>query len=132
MISKFVFLFSFLAQGGGVRNTAHLFRIGRSTMQALIPEVCKAIVDVLSPVYMPNFTEEMWLKIAKDYEDKWNMSHVLGALDGRHFSIQKPPRAGSIFYNYKKFHSIVLLALCDAQKRFTWYNLGHYGKEFVH
>ena len=122
-----IFLNSFLAQGGSVNATAILFRIGSSTMKCLIRDVCKVMAETLLPIYMPTLNEENWTKIAHNFENRWQMNHCLGALDGRHFSLRKPPKAGSIFYNYKKFHSMVLLATCDAEKRFTWYNVGHYG-----
>ena len=50
----------------------------------------------------------------------WNFHHVLGALDGKHIPIRFPAHGGSQFYNYKGYHSIVLIALLDATYRFMW------------
>lgn len=105
-----------------------MFRIGTSTMQAILPEVCQAIADVLIPTYLPNFDEDNWKKMAKEFENKWNLPNCMGALDGKDFELKKPPKSGSLFYCYKKYFSMVLLALCDANKRFTWFNVGAYGK----
>ena len=97
-------------------------------MFKLINEVCSAIVEKLMPIYFPPLTKNTWLKIANEYETLWHVPHCLGALDGKHFNLKKPPKSGSIFHNYKNFFSVVLMATCDAYRRFTWFNLGDYGK----
>lgn len=124
-----ILIFRLLAQGNTIRTNAWLFRIGRSTMQGLLKEVCQVIVDVLVSICLPILNEDTWKRVSSEYQEKWNMPHCLGALDGRHMALKKPPHSGSMFYNYKKFFSMVLLGICDAYKRFIFFNVGHYGKE---
>ena len=48
----------------------------------------------------------------------------LGALDGTHFSVKHPIGLESDYYNYKKFHSIIILAVVNANLMFTYVNVG--------
>lgn len=115
------------AQGNSLSFNATIFRVGKSTMSSILKEVCRFLIDVLKLVYIPDFDKNTWLRISEEFEDLWNLLHRLRALDGKHFKIEKPANSGSIFFNYKKFFSIVLLAICDTHKRFIWFNVGQYG-----
>ncbi|KAF2897014.1 hypothetical protein ILUMI_09163, partial [Ignelater luminosus] len=54
----------------------------------------------------------------------WNMPNCIGAIDGKHISIQSPFKSGTRFYNYKHFYSIHLMAICDADYKFIFVDIG--------
>lgn len=44
--------------------------------------------------------------------------HCIGAIDGKHITIRKPPGTGSYYFNYKQSFSIVLMTIVNANYEF--------------
>ena len=76
---------------------------------------------------MPIPSEVEWHTIADDFFMRWNFPNCIGAIDGKHVMIQCPVNSGSLFYNYKSYFSIVLLAVASADYRFVMVDIGAYG-----
>lgn len=123
-----LFYFRFLATGDSLKTISFSFRLGHTTVQEIVNETCKIITETLLEEMLPRPTTEMWLSIANDFYTNWNFPNCLGALDGKHVTVQAPANSGSMFFNYKKTFSIVLLALVDARYNFIAVNVGSYGK----
>ena len=64
-------------------------------------------------------TPEGWKELEAEFRLRWNVPNAIGALDGKHVVIRKPSKSGSPLHNYKGFFSVVLVALIDAEYRFS-------------
>ena len=95
----------------------------------IIEETCDVFWYTLSGFLRVLTGADDWKNIAKEFEQRWKFPHALGPLDGKHVVMQAPPRSGSMFFNYKKTHSIVLLAVCNAQYEFTLVDIGDTGRQ---
>lgn len=117
-----------MATGCSFEDLADFFKCGTSTASKIVHDVCRLIWDKLQPIHLPTCNKTMWLDIANKFKKKANFPNCLGAVDGKHIRIIHPPRSGSLFFNYKHFFSIVLMAVCDADYLFVYVDVGAYGK----
>ena len=94
-------------------------------MCKIIKETCSAIWEALIETYLkPPNTPEQWKKISEDFR---NMPHCCWAIDGKHIAIKCPGNTRSLHYKYKRFYSIVSMAVCDAHYLFSFVNISDYG-----
>jgi len=73
-------------------------------------------------------TEEEWKTVSREFYNNWNYPNCLGALDGKHVVVIKPPKSESMFMNYKQTFSVVLMAVVDANYKFLYVNVGAQGR----
>lgn len=66
--------------------------------------------------------------MADGFQTRCNFPNCLGAIDGKHILIRPPGGSGSYYYNYKGSHSIVLMAICDANSEFLYVDVGANGR----
>lgn len=117
-----------LATGASYAELMYSFRVAKNTISLFVPKVLEAVIQEYFDEVLPAIvTPEQWQKIAHDFQTKWNLPHACGALDGKHVRIKKPKDSGSLFYNYKGFFSIILLAIVDADYKFIWVSVGANG-----
>ena len=108
----------FLATGNSYASLQYSFRVSKSAISRFVPQVCQAIIDVYqNETLVCPTTPEQWENVASEFSKKWNYHNCIGALDGKHVAMKKPHHGGSLYFNYKKFHSIVLMAVADANYR---------------
>lgn len=124
------------------------FRIGKSTTSNIIRETTNLIWKKMQFVF-PNPSKAMWEDIALSFGNRWGFPNCLGAIDGKHviiqvlkfsllfyniynnvnkfISIKAFPNHNSLTFNYKHSHSIVLMAVADADYKFILVDIGALG-----
>ena len=120
-------VYSYLSTGDSYNTLAATFHLGVSTVHYIIKDTCLAIWNELKDEFMPIPKMQDWRKIESEFWTWWNFPNCIGAIDGKHIMLQAPARSGSVFYNYKGTFSIVLMAIVDAQYRFTFIDVGACG-----
>ena len=70
--------------------------------------VCDAVVAVnADDNNQPRAEPHQRQDVAEPSEAKWQVTHILGALNGKHDAIGCPKHGGSLYFNNKGYHYIV-------------------------
>ncbi|XP_069832739.1 uncharacterized protein [Dendropsophus ebraccatus] len=117
-VPRLLITLRFLATGESYASLHLQFQVGKSTISGIVRCTCGVIWEHLQPIVMPSPTREIWLRSAAGFQSVANFHNCIGAVDGKHIRVQQPPRSGSLYYNYKKFFSVVLIAVVDGTYRF--------------
>lgn len=100
-----------------------------STVSLHVNECLSAIVNRLLRKAMPQPKHDDFQRIINEYYEQWQFPNCCGAIDGKHVRIRNPAHAGSSYFNYKEFNSIVLMAIVDANYKFIAVDVGSFGRE---
>ena len=116
----------YLVTGDAQCTGAASYRISPSAVSRIITETCDAIWTSLKRMHYLDCPSNVskWKSVAQEFKSKWDFPHVVGALDGKLLVIQAPHNSGFAYVNYKKMHSILLLAVCNAKYEFTMVDIG--------
>ncbi|CAJ0594880.1 unnamed protein product [Cylicocyclus nassatus] len=118
----------FVAQRMSFRAYALDLGMGKSTVSNIVKQVTEAIICVLHNQAFPPLTHEKFEDVATKTQERFDYPRAVGFIDGKHINIQKPARSGSVFWNYKHYYSIILLAIADADYRIMAYDIGAAGR----
>lgn len=118
-----------LGRGDYPYTVAEMTGLGESTVRVVVREVCESLIKRLwlesVTQFFPKTSEQLEEKIL-DTEQLWQFP-CWGAVDGCHLSICCPrggQQSQKEYHNFKNFYSIVLMAIVDAECRFTWASVG--------
>jgi len=95
----------------------------------IVKETLTALKQMLMPLFLPNPTTIDYKVKANEFYTKWNFPNCILAIDGKHVRIRCPNNSGSLYFNYKDYFSIVLLAMVDANYKFIAIDVGSFGRE---
>lgn len=77
---------------------------------------------------MPLPITQEFKQIAERFYSLWNILNCIGAVDGKHVRIEKLSNSGSNNFNYKDYHSVILMTCCDSDGLFTMIECGYAGR----
>lgn len=115
--------------GDSMTSIHYLYRVSLPSVSITVKAVCCALWTCLQPIHLPSSEHINWRDKAEGFDNLWNFPNCIGAIDGKHIAVQAPAKSGSLYYNYKGFYSIVLLAICDAKYKFVAVDIGAAGRE---
>ena len=135
LLSHFHLLFKlfifcrYLATGTTFTALHYDFRLGISTIRKIVLSVCNALWNTLKNEFFPDPTEERWRELSGVFRKCSHLPNCLEAIDVKHITVTKFPRSGSVNLSYKYYYSIVLMAVADSDYKFTYFDIGAYGKD---
>ncbi|MCO5597746.1 hypothetical protein L7F22_051827 [Adiantum nelumboides] len=109
-----------LAHNESTFHIANTFGIGESTVRKYCNIIVELLVTKLRPHYISIPSGEKLHNIIADFQTLTLLPNVCGAIDGSHIKLAKKPNMEHIPAQYwcrHHFHSVLLQAICDVQKR---------------
>ncbi|XP_071978391.1 uncharacterized protein [Engystomops pustulosus] len=117
----------FLATGDSFTSLHFEFLVGTSTIAGIVRSTCEIIWERLKATVMPKPTAQQWMEIADGFYSAAEFPNCVGALDGKHIRVKKPPHSGPNQQKFRQWSSLVLLGIADHNHRFVTIDIGSYG-----
>lgn len=121
---KFLAALHFFGHGNYQKPTAdnRLFAMSQSSVSRSISIVTKELVKLAEVFIKFPTTNEEIASTKMHFLSKLRMPGIIGAIDGCHIAIQQPSakKNGYLYYNRKRYYSLNMLAVCDANMRITY------------
>ncbi|CAF2774815.1 unnamed protein product [Rotaria sp. Silwood2] len=112
-----------------LRTVSNLLGIGINTAGVLLHEFCDVMIDLFLHKLIKFPTTDVEIReTIQGFFTKFDYPSCLGSLDGTHIQIKPPLGAEPDYYNYKKYHSVIMLATVNSDLLFTYINVGAPGR----
>ncbi|XP_049273736.1 uncharacterized protein LOC125759317 [Rhipicephalus sanguineus] len=102
------------------RTIAHLFGVGRSTVNVVWRQFSTAVIQQLESQWICMVRRADMADHVREFFAVTGFPQAVGALDGCHFPVSPPKKHATDYYNYKGWYSMILLALVDHRYRFRY------------
>jgi len=94
----------------------------QASVSRIITEVTRVLTEkAKTEIKFPSSANDL-MKTARDFSRLANFSRVIGAIDVTHIPIKAPYVDEHIYVNRKRFHSLNLQVVCNADGLITSYN----------
>ncbi|XP_048345022.1 uncharacterized protein LOC125428625 isoform X2 [Sphaerodactylus townsendi] len=112
----------YLANQNSFRDVKQQFGVGLTTVADAVHHFCRAVRDTLfkKVVRFVDPVDQVMAGFAN-----LGFPQCIGAIDGCHIQIQNRSDVPGEHLNRKKFHSVVLMAVCDHKGHFFEVDIGH-------
>jgi hypothetical protein len=127
---KVLMTLRYLASQQQVRELSDHFGVTDHSFLRCKRQVVRAVMNHLltKVITWPESAELREISTRFDEQGAHNFPNIIGAVDGSHIQIHPPEQNPNSYYNRKKFHSIVLQAVCVDDLKFTDINVGWPGR----
>ncbi|KAG0413154.1 hypothetical protein HPB47_009696, partial [Ixodes persulcatus] len=95
------------------RTIAHLFGVGRSTVNRIHREFCATVVANLEQSTVTMVRQGELHNHMLEFEAMCGFPSAIGTLDGCHLAVSSPKDQDCDYHNYKGWYNVILLANVD-------------------
>lgn len=80
--------FRYLATGESHQSLSLAYKCSPISVKRIILETSYCISGALKNIVFPKLTKQYFREIGTGFNEKWNFPNCLGAIDGKHITIQ--------------------------------------------
>ncbi|KAK0142954.1 putative nuclease HARBI1 [Merluccius polli] len=107
----------YLANQNSFRELSDKFDVAQSSAHRCVVEVLQTLCTMV-PTFINWFTECEKLSVSAAFRAMCGIENIIGAIDGCHIKLQRPPIRGGDYLNRKGYYSIVLQGIVDSRGKF--------------